>query len=55
MTLKEYLEDYASEETRKVGEALIANELKALENSKIKEVVEEDLVKIAHGERNFKF
>ena len=55
MTLKEYLEDYASEETRKVGEALIANELKALENSKIKKVVEEDLVKIAHGERNFKF
>ncbi len=55
MTLKEYLEDYASEETRNVGEALIANELKALENSKIKEVVEEDLVKIAHGERNFKF
>lgn len=55
MTLKEYLEDYASEETKKVGDALIAKELETLENSDIKAIVEKDLVKIAHGERDFKF
>ena len=55
MTLKEYLEDYASEETKKVGEALIAKELETLEHSDIKVIVEKDLVKIAHGERDFKF
>ena len=55
MTLKEYLEDYASEETKKVGEALIAKELETLEHSDIKAIVEKDLVKIAHGERDFKF
>lgn len=55
MTLKEYLEDYASEETKKVGEALIAKELQTLEDASVKSEVEKDLVKIAHGERNFKF
>ena len=55
MTLKEYLEDYASEETKKVGDALIAKELETLDNSDIKAIVEKDLVKIAHGERDFKF
>ena len=55
MTLKEYLEDYASEETKKIGEALIAKELETLEHSDIKAIVEKDLVKIAHGERDFKF
>ena len=55
MTLKEYLEDYASPETRSVGEKLIAREVQTLENAKIKETVEEDLIKIHNGERDFKF
>ena len=55
MTLKEYLEDYASDETRKVGEKLIAKEVETLENPQIKLTVKEDLVKIHAGERDFKF
>lgn len=55
MTLKEYLEDYASPETKVVGEKLIAKEVETLENAKIKETVEEDLIKICAGERDFKF
>ena len=55
MTLKEYLEDYASPETREVGEKLIQQELQTLENPDIKSIVEKDLVKIHAGERDFKF
>ena len=53
MTLKEYLEDYASVETKKVGEVLITNELNALTN--LKNIVSEKIAKIENGERNFKF
>ena len=55
MTLEEYLEDYASPETRKVGEELIDKELKTLANNKLKCAVEENLEKIKHGERDFRF
>lgn len=55
MTLAEYLEDYASPETRKVGEELIDKELKTLGNNKLKCAVEENLDKIKHGERDFRF
>lgn len=55
MTLEEYLEDYASPETRKVGEKLIDKELKTLGNNKLKCAVEENLDKIKHGERDFRF
>lgn len=55
MTLDEYLQDYASDETKKVGENLISKEVEALENSEIKAVVKKNLDKISKGERNFKF
>lgn len=55
MTLEEYLEDYASPETRKVGEELIDKELKTLGNNRLKCAVEENLDKIKHGERDFRF
>ena len=55
MTLEEYLEDYASPETRKVGEELIDKELKTLGNNKLKCAVEANLDKIKHGERDFRF
>lgn len=55
MTLDEYLQDYASDETKKVGENLISKEIEALENSEIKAVVKKNLDKISKGERNFKF
>lgn len=54
MTLKEYLEDYASEETKKIGEELIKKELKTLKNKNIENLVEENLVKIKNGERDFR-
>lgn len=55
MTLEEYLQDYASEETEKVGEALILKELETLGDKKIRTVVEENLTKIKQGERDFRF
>lgn len=55
LTLKEYLEDYASSETQKVGDELIAKEVPTIENENIKKIVIEDLKKIEAGERNFKF
>ena len=55
MTLKEYLEDYASDETKKVGYDLIARETEMLVNPDIKSKVDENLVKIEAGQRNFKF
>ena len=55
MTLKEYLEDYASEETKKLGYELIAKEVKTLDNENVKNTVIEDLKKIEQGERDFKF
>ena len=56
ITLKEYLEDYASPETKALGEKLIKNEMTILESGeKIKHAVEEDLIKIEHGERDFRF
>lgn len=55
MTLDEYLQDYASDETKKVGENLISKEVESLENPEIKAVVKKNLDKISKGERNFKF
>ncbi|OLA76543.1 MAG: [FeFe] hydrogenase H-cluster radical SAM maturase HydG [Candidatus Melainabacteria bacterium 35_41] len=55
LTLKEYLEDYASEETKKLGYDLIAKEVETLEADNIKKTVKEDLVKIECGGRDYKF
>lgn len=55
MTLKEYLMDYASAETRKIGEALIDKEIDNIGKDKVKDIVRERLVKIEHGERDFRF
>lgn len=56
LTLKEYLEDYASDETKKLGLKLIQNELETFkESQKVKDTVVEDLVKIEAGQRDFKF
>ncbi len=53
MTLKEYLQDYASAETKAIGDKLIAKEVETLGDLKAK--VKENLVKIEKGERAFKF
>ena len=55
MTLKEYLEDYASPETKEIGYKLLEKEVKTLEDAKIKKIVEENLVKIESGVRDLKF
>lgn len=55
MTLKEYLEDYATDETKKIGYKLIAKETKMLDNENIKNTVNENLRKIEQGERDFRF
>lgn len=55
MTLKEYLEDYASEETKQVGYDLIRRELNNIPKEKVRAVTEECLEKIEHGERDFRF
>ncbi|KSV58985.1 [FeFe] hydrogenase H-cluster radical SAM maturase HydG [Acetivibrio ethanolgignens] len=55
MTLKEYLEDYASEDTKAKGEKVIEAELKRITNPKVYETAKERMKKIAAGERDFRF
>ncbi len=55
MTLKEYLEDYASEDTRRKGEALILKELESITNPKVYQTAKDRIEKIASGERDFRF
>ncbi|MBE5953174.1 MAG: [FeFe] hydrogenase H-cluster radical SAM maturase HydG [Lachnospiraceae bacterium] len=55
MTLKEYLMDYASEDTKKIGEALIQAELENIPKEKVKEICKENLLKIEQGIRDFRF
>ncbi|HHY82962.1 MAG TPA: [FeFe] hydrogenase H-cluster radical SAM maturase HydG [Clostridiales bacterium] len=54
MTLKEYLEDYATPETKAVGETLIQKEFERIPNAKVRKIVEENLVKINCGMRDFR-
>ena len=55
ITLKEYLEDYASEDTKAKGEALIQRELERITNPKVKENAIKYLEKINEGNRDFRF
>ncbi|NRT37201.1 2-iminoacetate synthase [Clostridium beijerinckii] len=55
MTLKEYLEDYASEDTRRKGEEVIKNEIPNIPNEKVKEIVLENLENLHEGKRDFRF
>jgi 2-iminoacetate synthase len=55
MTLKEFLIDYASEDTAKLGDAMIDREINNIPAQKVREIVRERLVKIAAGERDFRF
>ena len=54
MTLNEYLEDYASPETKEKGKALIAKRLEMIPNEKVKELVREHLDDINEGKRDFR-
>lgn len=55
MTLKEYLMDYASEETRVIGEALIEAQLANIPKEQVRKIAKEHLQKIAEGVRDFRF
>ena len=55
ITLKEYLEDYASPETKKIGLELIEKEMKKVPNEKVRQVATDYLEKIEQGERDFRF
>ena len=52
MTLKEYLEDYASEETKRLGMELIDRELEKIPNPKVKQTAYEHIHDIAEGKRD---
>lgn len=55
MTLKEYLVDYASEETRQIGEALIQKELEHIPNPVARQKATEYIAEIVNGKRDFRF
>ena len=55
MTLKEYLEDYASEQTKAIGETLITKELQKIPRDKTREIATDRIKRIAQGERDFRF
>lgn len=45
MTLKEYLEDYASPETRALGEKMISKEVPMLLNERVRRITEKNLAR----------
>jgi len=55
MTLKEYTEDYASEETKNCGEKLITAELNNVPHEKIRAIARKNLIAIEQGQRDFRF
>ena len=56
MTLKEYLMDYASEATKKVGEKVIQEEINHIPNEKVRQIVIENLKEIENeNRRDFRF
>ncbi|MBR3697770.1 MAG: [Clostridia bacterium] len=55
MTLKEYLVDYASEDTKKIGNELIEKEIENIGKDSIKDLVREQLSKIENGTRDLYF
>ncbi|MBR5157393.1 MAG: [Clostridia bacterium] len=55
ITLKEYLVDYASDETKKIGLELIEKELNKIPNEKVKTTAKSYIDKIESGERDFRF
>ncbi|MGL5329183.1 MAG: [FeFe] hydrogenase H-cluster radical SAM maturase HydG [Peptostreptococcaceae bacterium] len=55
MTLKEYLEDYSSSDTKKKGEVLINSEIEKIPNEKVKNIAKEYLNDLQKGKRDFRF
>ena len=55
MTLKEFLVDYASPETQEIGDKIIAKELFNIPKENVREVCDQHLGEIEHGQRDFRF
>ena len=55
MTLKEYLEDYASKDTKLKGEDVIAREMPNIANEKVRTIAALRLEEIVNGKRDFRF
>ena len=55
MTLKEYLEDYASEKTKALGEKVIQEELQRIPSEKVRAIAEKHLTELHDGMRDFRF
>jgi len=55
MTLKEFLMDYASDSTKKIGNELIERELEKIPNEKTRKIAKDNIIKIENGIRDFRF
>ena len=55
MTLEEYLQDYASDRTKEIGEDLVMRNLNIITNSKVRKSCADYLQRIRAGERDFRF
>ncbi|MBQ7395110.1 MAG: [Lentisphaeria bacterium] len=55
ITLKEYLEDYASDDTKAKGLKVIERELEKIPNETARKTAKEFIKKISTGERDFRF
>ncbi len=55
LTLKEYLEDYASPDTKKKGEMIIREEMTRVPNAKVREKALQYLSEIHGGSRDYRF
>ena len=55
MTLKEYLEDYASEDTKRIGQELISKEILKVPDDNVRKKAMEYLNEMNGGKRDFRF
>ena len=55
MTLKEFLMDYASDDTKEIGEKMIEKELANIPNEKVRRICKEHLIDIENNKRDFRF
>lgn len=55
ITLREYLDDYASPQTQKLGNKVIEENLDVISNPKVRELTQAYLGKIDQGQRDFRF
>ena len=55
ITLKEYTENYANEETKFIADKVIEDELKTIPNEKVKSITKKYLEEICNGNQDFRF